>query len=64
MQCFQKKEIFTKRFIFVPLHWLLCIIINPGRMNEFDPNAEEKETEIPFMVFGCIEVSFLERNCE
>jgi hypothetical protein len=33
-------------------------------MNEFDPNAEEKETEIPFMVFGCIEVSFLERNCE
>jgi hypothetical protein len=34
-------------------------------MNELDPNAEEKETEVQLILFfGCILLPFLERNCE
>jgi hypothetical protein len=45
--------IFSKCFIFVPvneaLHWLLCLVINPGLVTVF--NDDEVDVEVPCMIF-------------
>ncbi len=57
----RKIDVFEKKFIFIPindhLHWSLCVVVNPGRIeNAFnqDDDYEENETtklDAPFLLF-------------
>ena len=50
-------DIFKKRFIFIPinesLHWSLCVVVNPGYIeNEYVPEEKQSEDqEFPFILF-------------
>jgi sentrin-specific protease 7 len=48
----QKLDIFSKRFIFVPvneaLHWSQCVVINPGLITAF--NDDEVDVEVPCLI--------------
>ena len=50
-------DIFKKRFIFIPinesLHWSLCVVVNPGCIeNEFeDEENQSDDQDFPFILF-------------
>ena len=50
-------DIFKKRFIFIPinesLHWSLCVVVNPGFIdNEFKEGDDQSEDQdFPFILF-------------
>lgn len=50
-------DIFEKRFIFIPinesLHWSLCVVVNPGHIeNEFEAEEDQSDDQdFPFILF-------------
>ena len=61
----RKINIFEKKFIFIPindyLHWSLCVVVNPGKIenafeeeenDDYEKNdCKDKERDLPFLLF-------------
>jgi hypothetical protein len=53
----RKINIFEKKFIFIPindyLHWSLCVVVNPGKIENAygDDEVRSGETDAPFLLF-------------
>ena len=53
----RKIDIFEKKFIFIPindfLHWSLCVVVNPGKIeNAYNCDGDEGgEKDAPFLLF-------------